>query len=133
MKTFLRTTLFWLVASIAFLIVSGFGYGNWRITPVFDQLYLVKRLPSQVVQTIELQGWDRALQEQSNNEIPPLQTQIEEVADTATLLIGQTNLSQQMNEHFIQLSQQLSQQFQSLITLCQGDGLTLGQVSDETG
>jgi hypothetical protein len=50
MKTFLRTTLFWLVAGIAFLIVSGFGYGSLRLTPVFDQLYLVKRLPPSVVQ-----------------------------------------------------------------------------------
>jgi hypothetical protein len=35
---------------------------------------------------------------------------------TAELLVGQANLSQLMNEHFMQLSQQL----QKLETLCQG-------------
>jgi hypothetical protein len=38
---------------------------------------------------------------------------------TTELLNGQANLSQQMNEQFIQLSQQL----QNLVSLCQKNGL----------
>jgi hypothetical protein len=53
MKTFLRTTLFRFVVFIAFLIISGFGYNDWRLAPVFNQHYLVKRLPTPVVQEIE--------------------------------------------------------------------------------
>jgi hypothetical protein len=37
-----------------------------------------------------------------------------------------------MDEHFSQLSQQLSQQLQSLAYFCQGNGLSSGQALDET-
>ena len=48
MKTFLRTSLFRILAVIAFLTVSGFGYNNRRLQPVFNQSYLTQRLPNQV-------------------------------------------------------------------------------------
>ncbi|MDR0369662.1 MAG: hypothetical protein LBH96_04035 [Candidatus Peribacteria bacterium] len=45
MKTFLWTTLFRIVAIIAFLVISGFGD---IVNPVFDQTYLTRVLPVSV-------------------------------------------------------------------------------------
>jgi hypothetical protein len=114
----------------------------------------VKRLPTQVREKIELDGWNRCekieQQEQtqqpetlttptSNNPaiiietdgmtnattLPAARPQTFIQSSTTELLNGQANLSKQMNEQFIQLSQQFSQQLQSLVSLCQGNGLML--------
>jgi hypothetical protein len=52
--------------------------------------------------------------------------------DNNELLIGQANLSQQINTQFQQLSQQISLQLQSLATICQGNGEIVLPIIDET-
>jgi hypothetical protein len=52
MKTFLRTSLFRIVAVIAFLVISGFGYKERRLTPVFNQSYLMQWIPTSVATQI---------------------------------------------------------------------------------
>jgi hypothetical protein len=170
MKTFLRTTLFRIVAAIAFLIVSGFGYNDRRLTPVFNQSYLIQWIPTSVTTQIA----DKAVSDYQHAEtqtqdptettpldpakiietdgitdattLPAVRPQREETtttqpvnlpaarpqefsqADNNELLIGQANLSQQINEQFAKLSQQLS----SITSFCQGNGETQAPIIDES-
>ncbi|MDR0860386.1 MAG: hypothetical protein LBO09_05445 [Candidatus Peribacteria bacterium] len=87
MKTFLRTTLFRFVAIIAFLIVSGFGYHDRRLTPVFNQSYLIQWIPENVATQIA----DKAVSDYQHAETQTLPT--ETPSDPATLIEtdGETN------------------------------------------
>lgn len=54
MKTFLRTTIFWVFAAFVFLFISGFGD---IMSPVFSQQYLVRWVPAQVQEYFRAQGF----------------------------------------------------------------------------
>ena len=88
MKTFLRTSLFRILAAIAFLIVSGFGYNGRKFWPVFNQSYLIKRLPNQVKDQISLQGWDKGISEcmQELSIQTSTESTITETADPAIII-----------------------------------------------
>ena len=150
MKTFLRTTLFWLIAGIAFLLVSGFGN---IFNPAFPQHWLVHILPESTMTEIgdyavnefqdtldlniicpsatDLCPTETADEDSLANiaEIPAIEsttTTIQETTLNTTLhelLQGQALLSQQINEQMKQLSQQMSQQLQQVSLVCQtGEG-----------
>lgn len=132
MKTFLWTTLFRIVALIAFLVVSGFGN---IVNPVFDQSYLTKVLPASVSAKIEESAVNNfktspELCTEAENvcifqtENTPEQTQeIENTEETTNstetqkptisneieqVLQWQSVLSQQLNDQFNQLMQQIN-------------------------
>ena len=135
MKTFLRTTLFRLVAIIAFLIVSGFWYNGRNIWPVFDQSYLVKILPNQVKEEILSQGHEYIETSiPTPTEDPAIIIETDGISNATTLpavvpseiqqpdlielQIDIAGIREQITQQFNQLYTQLSYEHSQLALLC---------------
>ncbi|MDR2189901.1 MAG: hypothetical protein LBP53_01605 [Candidatus Peribacteria bacterium] len=95
-------------------------------------------LPNPVIEQIEQQGREKAIQEQQllqeqpdeqeqanlettllPEEVLPSEPEETPVSHLTDLLMGQATLSQQMNEQFAQISALITQQFQNATALCQ--------------
>ena len=133
MKTFLWTTLFRFVVAIAALIVTGFG----NLVPdgfvVNDYYYFTKLLPNQVKNEVQFQGWNKCMQEQSQqisdqtvvvvNESDVLSSETQQF-DLTALQVDILGLKEQMDLQFNALFSQLSSEHYQLALICQSSGIS---------
>lgn len=137
MKTFLRTSLFRIVAAIAFLTVSGFGYNDRKISPVFSQAYLAQWIPT----SLQTQIADKAVSDYQHADTrtedttptdPALEIPTDGASNATTLpatfpqnfaqpdltdlKVDIAGLSQQITDQLNQLYSLLSQQIQQATT-----------------
>ncbi len=137
MKTFLRTTLFRLVALIALLIVSGFGNLVPQGLLVNDYYYLVKFLPNQAKAELQSQGYNTCMQETTiptPTKDPAMIIETDGITNATTLpaalpsevqqpdlielQIDIASIKEQITQQFNQLYTQLSYEHSQLAQMC---------------
>lgn len=115
--------------------MAGFGYKQRRMTPLFNQVWLAQFMPKQTYDYVSLQGWNKCMQEQPNQNTPAITIETDEVTNAVTLparvpedfpqvdvtalQVDIAELKEQITQQFTQLYSELSQQHTQIVAVCQ--------------